>query len=121
MSNSTSELWVYNLVEWAQKYNIQDIINAYERRVMYENTKEAMLSILMLDISSKNLEEIPEFVFNLENLIAIDASHNHLSQISIKRTELNKLSYLNISWNHIEPIVEHLSCIKHLSSSWNRK
>jgi len=54
-----------------------------------------------LDLSKKNLKEIPNGVFELINLTLLDLDYNELTEIPIEINKLVNLKYLYLSNNHI--------------------
>lgn len=58
-----------------------------------------------LDLSHKELDEIPEFVFQCRNLQFLNLSNNKLREIPANISDLKRLKVLDLSNNHIKHIL----------------
>jgi Leucine-rich repeat (LRR) protein len=68
-----------------------------------------------LDLSYQKLTEIPQEVFELENLEILNLSNNELSELPIEISRLKRLKRLNISYNDFEDLpYKQLKAMKHL-------
>ncbi len=89
-----NDAWVDELIAWAisleEKYEIEDII---------PHDKEALLSLMELDLSELELETIPESIGNLTNLTVLNLSNNDLSKIPKSIGNLTNLVELKLSGN----------------------
>jgi len=60
----------------------------------------------ILDLSWKELKEIPHGVFELVNLKILDLSHNKLTEISLNINKLVNLRVLHLSYNELTELNE---------------
>ena len=98
------------LLKWAQKYKIKDIL---------EN-KEKLADLKSLDLSYKNLQELPPELFTLNSLEFLDLSHNQLASLPKEILKLKSLKSLDISWNHIVDDFSFLAEQFSIKNAWNR-
>lgn len=104
---------VTQLMQWAEKYHIDEILNI-------ANAHEALLSLKSLDLSYKRLDSIPSCLFELSSLEALNLSHNQLTKLPQEITKLTNLKVLDISWNHITHDIDFLSSEIKIKRGWNR-
>lgn len=102
------------LIQWAEKYHIDGILNIV-------NTHEALLNLKSLDLSHKKLETLPNFLFELSSLEMLNLSHNQLTELPQEITKLTNLTILDISWNHITHDINFLPSHVKIKKAWNRK
>ena len=102
------------LTQWAEKYQIDDILNI-------ANANEALLSLKSLDLSHKRLDSIPSCLFELSSLETLNLSHNQLTELPQEITKLANLKVLDISWNHITHDIDFLSSSIKIKKAWNRQ
>lgn len=143
--NKSSEIesWVQELVNWAEEYDIDEIM-LITRITPYETLAQDLLSLSDLNLSHRPIEEfptglcqlrnikrlhmaymqlntVPEFIMDLPNLEYLDLSHNRLHSLPEEMIKLKSLKTLDISWNRIDPKAEFISEIKNVNCAWNRK
>ncbi|WP_413199639.1 COR domain-containing protein [Nostoc piscinale] len=76
-----------------------------------------------LDLSDKQLAEIPEAITQLTNLRELNLSYNQITQIPEVLAKLTNLTLLDLSWNQITQIPEvlaKLTNLTHLYLSFNQ-
>lgn len=135
--------WVKELIEWAYKHDINDLLKIC-RDKSYESVEKALLNLNKLDLSNREIVDLPDSILNLVNLKSLtmantamksfpsivteltrlehlDLSHNQLRELPLEITKITSLKLLDISWNHIVPLPEYLCSIKKVHSAWNRK
>jgi len=66
----------------------------------------------------QNLDEIPEFVYNLYSLKFLHLSYNKLSKISYNISNLLHLVHFSLSYNNFTEIPESISTLTNLSRLW---
>jgi Leucine-rich repeat (LRR) protein len=101
------------LLEWAKENSISDILNL-------SHDEKAIFSLKSIDLSNKNLHELPSFLFELKSLENLNLSHNHLKELPKEVLKLESLKTLDISWNHITHSLEFLPSSIKIYSAWNR-
>jgi len=99
------------LLNWAKEYKIDEILQ----------NRETLQNLKSLDLSFKNLNSIPKYVFELSSLEDLNLSHNQLEELPIEILELKILKSLDISWNRITHSLNFLSSNIKINSAWNRK
>lgn len=109
------------LMEWAKKYQIDDLLNILKNEYDPKSQWGALLNIKSLDLSHKKLEAIPNCIFELSSLENLNLSHNHLSELPKEITKLTNLKFLDISWNHITHDIDFLPSNVQIKKAWNRK
>ena len=55
-----------------------------------------------LDLSSKNLNRFPPYIFNDKNIVSLDLSNNNIQEIPANIGLLRRLRYLNLENNKIQ-------------------
>ena len=85
-----------------------------DKVIEYQNLKS-------LDLSFKNLNSIPKYVFELSSLEDLNLSHNQLQELPKEITKLKSLKNLDISWNRITHSLDFLPSNIKINSAWNRK
>lgn len=114
-----SDEFVTQFTEWAEKYQIDDILNILKNK-NYANAKESLLSIKSLDLSHKRLVSIPKYISVLSSLEKLNISHNQLQELPKEIVELKSLKALDISWNHIVEMPKKLPENLQINTAWNR-
>ena len=88
------------------RYNLTQAIEEFEK--LYEQ-------ILILDLSSNSLIEIPESITKLTNLTQLDLSSNSLTEIPESITKLTNLTQLDLSSNSLTEIPESITKLTNLT------
>lgn len=112
--NMESNDLLIQLTQWAEKYQIDDILNI-------ANAYEGLLSLKSLDLSHKKLDSIPSCLFELSSLEILNLSHNQLTKLPQEITKLTNLKVLDISWNHIAHDLDFLPSNIKIKKAWNRQ
>lgn len=107
------------LTQWAEKYQIDDILNILKNQ-NDANNQTALLGLKSLELSHKRLDSIPRCLFELSSLETLNLSHNQLTKLPQEITKLKKLQVLDISWNHITHDINFLSSSIKIKKAWNR-
>lgn len=102
------------LIQWAEKYHIDEILNI-------ANTHEALLNLKSLNLSHKRLDSIPSCLFELSSLEILNLSHNQLTELPQEIIKLTNLKVLDISWNHITHNLDFLPSDIKIKKGWNRQ
>lgn len=91
ISNEASivESWMTKLWAWADEFSISEDD--------LPRNKKGLITITELDISSKNLTEIPESIGQLSELRQLDISENPLITLPVSITKLKNLKYIIIN------------------------
>ena len=98
--------WFDNICEWADKYNLSEDIFPRNRLKLEE--------LSMLNISNKNIKEIPIEIKYLTNLDAIFADDNQIKSLPLELFEMKKLLLLSFLHNEISIIPEEIGNLKNL-------
>lgn len=75
-----------------------------------------------LDLSSKNLNRFPPYIFNDKNIVSLDLSNNNIQEIPANIGLLRRLRYLNLENNKIQELhngVTKLQSIKAINLKGN--
>lgn len=97
-----------------------------QQKIEFTSIKKALktpLLVTKLNLSNQNLNQIPNGVYELDNLQYLNLSGNKLDYIPKKITNLESLEYLNFSRNDLTSIpsyIENLSKIETLQLSHNK-
>jgi Leucine-rich repeat (LRR) protein len=85
-----------NLFKWADKYNLD--------KEVFPRDINKLSKLVELDISRKEILELPKELIRLKNLTYLDASFNKLKSIPDELKELYSLRFLNLEGNELESI-----------------
>jgi hypothetical protein len=110
LKNTSEEnnLWITKLCNWAKNKDISGL--------QAPQDYESLLKINILDISNKNLHNLPKELFNLINLEELLASDNKLTGLPEEIKYLKKLSKLDLSENTIFELPDEVSDLLNLLS-----
>ena len=67
-----------------------------------------------VDLSRKNLTEIPDYIYTNKNLYYLNLSNNSITEVSSKIENLNNLRVLDLTGNDIYYLPEELNKLKFL-------
>ena len=113
--------WMYELWQWADKYKIDDLkvldynynCNQDEYRGIPRN-KEMLLKMKNLNLSHYDLDEIPEAIGDLPNLVCLNLDANKLTELPYNLCNLEHLENLSIVENRLTKLEEDFSFLKKL-------
>ena len=97
---------VTQFILWARKCNIPEDIFPY--------SEKKLLSLKALNLSSCNLESIPESIISLKNLEELYLSNNNLSAIPFEIFTLKNLKKLNIQNNFLNYVPNEINNLHNL-------
>lgn len=86
--------WYDEFSKWAKQYYKDDLVK----------NKTALENITQLDISDKNINEIPPQIENLTKLLVVSADCNNIQELPLDLFKLKSLSMLALSDNKISII-----------------
>lgn len=95
------------LFSWADKYNIDEDI--FPREV------EELEKITILDLSNKNIKELPDEIYLLKSLKMLDISFNEITIIPKELFMIRKLMFLCFKANNITEIPKEIEQLKRLN------
>ena len=110
--NSDSQKWVMELIEWANTYEIDDVLNVCSEDV--ESNKKALLALEKLNLSKKGISQLPDAISKLTNLKVLDMSYSSLDVFPEKIFDLTWLESINLRWNKISFVPSSIGCLSRL-------
>ncbi|WP_164707209.1 leucine-rich repeat domain-containing protein [Arcobacter peruensis] len=98
--------WFNDICKWANKYNISE--------EEFPRNKFLLQNMTELDISNKNINEIPPQIQNLTKLLMLIADNNNIKELPLELFKLKSLCMLIFSNNEISILpdeIENLSIV----------
>jgi Leucine-rich repeat (LRR) protein len=103
----TTEKWVLNLWDWADKNNIDS--------ETLPRDKEQLLNPTSLDFYRKNLDNIPKEIGNLINLKELNLSQNNLKQLPQNICNLKNLEKFYLVLNNLSELPKNIGNLVNLT------
>lgn len=107
LKKDISELKCFNnLYRWADKFNLDEDT--------FPRDKESLQELFELDVSKKNMYELPKEIEKLSNLRILILDENNIKEFPNTLYKLKKLCVLSFSKNSISFISEEISNLENL-------
>ncbi len=123
----SNDNWMQRLWRWADEKDISDLEWTVEDDYKYSygmpRNKTELLNLIDLDLSENHLTELVKEIENLINLTGLWLQTNQLTHVEKEITNLKNLTYLWLSENHLSELpkeIGNLSSLTHLKLAKNK-